>query len=155
MTIQETLRLEKLGNLPISHPACVDPGTSLDETLRLMREEEVGCVLVCEGERLVGIFTERDVLNKLFGRKVDLKAAVATLMTRDPATLTLDHSLGEAVKMMTEHGYRHIPLCDRQGKRAGLIAARDVVHYIAEHFPAEVVNLPPRLHQHFTTPEGA
>ena len=155
MTIEETLRNEKLGNLPISHPACVNVGTSLDETLRLMREEGVCCVLVCEGERLVGIFTERDVLNKLFGRTIDTASAVEAFMTRDPATLTLDDSLGEAVRLMTERGYRHIPLCDRQGKRAGMIAARDLVHYIAEHFPAEVVNLPPRLDQHFTTPEGA
>ncbi len=155
MTIEEALRQERLGSLPISHPACVSVGTSLDETLRLMREEGVGCILVCNGERLVGIFTERDVLNKLFGREVDLKLPVDRFMTPDPATLTPDDSLGDAVRLMTERGYRHIPLCDRQGKRAGMIVARDVVHYIAEHFPAEVVNLPPRLHQQFSTPEGA
>jgi len=56
---------------------------------------------------------------------------------------------------MTERGYRHIPLLDERGRRAGMIAARDVVNYVAEHFPAEVVNLPPRLDQVFKTPGGA
>ncbi len=155
MTIEEALRNERLGNLPVSNPACVQVGTSLEETLRVMREEGVGCVLVCAGERLAGIFTERDVLNKLFGRPVNPLDPVDRFMTPDAMVLTLDDTLGEAVRLMTERGYRHVPLCDRQGRRAGMIAARDIVHYVAEHFPAEVVNLPPSLHQDFMTPEGA
>jgi CBS domain-containing protein len=154
-TIQEALREERLKSLPLSHPACVPPGTSLRDTLRLMREEAAGCVLVCDGERLIGIFTERDVLDKVFRGRVDREAPIAAYMTRDPHVLADDATLGDAVRLMTERGYRHVPLVDRQGRRAGLIAARDIVHFIAEHFPAEVVNLPPQLHQTFVTPEGA
>jgi CBS domain-containing protein len=155
MTIEQALRDERLGNLRLSDPACVPRGVSLEETLRLMREERVGCVLVCEGDRLVGIFTERDVLNKLIGSGVSESETVDRFMTPDPACLTPRHTLGDAVCMMTERGYRHIPLLDERGRRAGLVAARDIVNYIAEHFPAEVVNLPPRLDQKFNTPEGA
>ncbi len=155
MTIEQALRDEQLGSLPLSNPAWVPRGMSLEETLRLMREERVGCVLVCEGDRIVGIFTERDVLNKLIGSGVSESEAVDRFMTPDPACLTPRHTLGDAVRMMTERGYRHIPLLDERGRRAGLVAARDIVDYIAEHFPAEVVNLPPRLHQMFNTPEGA
>ena len=120
-----------------------------------MREQGLGCVLVCEGERLVGIFTERDVLNKLIGSGVSETETVDRFMTPQPASLTPRHTLGDAVRLMTEHGYRHIPLLDERGRRAGLVAASDIVNYIAEHFPAEVVNLPPRLNQVFNTPEGA
>ncbi len=155
MTIEQALRHEQLGNLPLSSPASVPPGTSLETTLRLMREQGVGCVLVCEGERLVGIFTERDVLNKLIGSGVSESESVDRFMTAHPASLTPRHTLGDAVRLMTQHGYRHIPLLDERGRRAGMVAARDIVHYIAEHFPAEVVNLPPSLHQVFNTPEGA
>jgi CBS domain-containing protein len=154
-TIQEALRDERLKSLPLSHPTCVPPALSLRDTLRVMRREQVGCVLVCNGDRLVGIFTERDVLNKLFGKPVDEDASIERFMTRDPRVLSVEDTLGDAVRLMTEHGYRHIPLVDPAGKRAGLVAARDIVRYIAEHFPAEVVNLPPRLHQSFITPEGA
>lgn len=155
MTIQEALREERLKSLPLSHPACVPRGTTLRETLEVMRRETVGCVLVCDGERLTGIFTERDVLNKVFAAGADQDASIEAYMTRDPKVLTGDDTLGDAVRLMTEHGYRNVPLVDGQGRRAGLIAARDIVHYIAEHFPAEVVNLPPGLHQTFVTPEGA
>jgi CBS domain-containing protein len=154
-TIQDALREERLKGLPLSHPTCVPPALSLRETLGVMRREQVGCVLVCDGERLVGIFTERDVLNKLFGAAVDEDAGIERFMTRDPEVLSVDDTLGDAVRLMTENGYRHVPLVDRAGKRAGLVAARDIVRYIAEHFPAEVVNLPPKLHQTFVTPEGA
>src|SRR5262245_30491598 len=67
MTVEEALREERLGSLPLPAPVCVSRGTSLKETLRLMREEGAGCVLVCDADRPVGIFTERDVLNKLIG----------------------------------------------------------------------------------------
>jgi CBS domain-containing protein len=155
MTVEQALKRERLGSLPLSSPACVPCGTSLEETLRLMRNRGVGCVLVCDGEALAGIFTERDVLNKLIGSGVSESEAVDRYMTRNPTSLTSGHTLGDAVRLMTEHGYRHIPLLDEGGRRTGLVAARDIVNYIAEHFPAEVVNLPPRLHQVFKTPEGA
>ena len=155
MTIEEALREERLRNLPVSKPTCVLLGTDLAETLSAMKNDGVGCVLVCDGDKLAGIFTERDVLNKLFGVEVDSKQSVEKFMTPNPEVLCEDDSLGDAVRLMTEHGYRHIPLVDAEGRRAGMIAVRDIVHYVAEHFPEEVVNLPPRLHQTFNTPEGA
>jgi CBS domain-containing protein len=155
MTIEQALRDERLGSVPGSDPTCVPRGTSLKDTLRVMRDEGVGAVLICDGERLVGIFTERDVLNKLIGNGISESEPVDRYMTADPAVLRQSDCLGDAVRMMTERGYRHIPLVDGQGHRAGMIAARDIVNYVAEHFPAEVVNHPPRLDQVFKTPEGA
>ena len=155
MTIEQALRDEKLGSVAVSNPTCVPRGTSLKDTLRVMREEGVGAVLVCEGERLVGIFTERDVLNKLIGNRISESEPVDRFMTPEPAVLRRTDCLGDAVRMMTERGYRHIPLLDGQGLRDGLISAKDIVNYVAEHFPAEVVNLPPRLDQEFKSPEGA
>lgn len=155
MTIEQALRDERLGSVAVSNPTSVPRGTSLRDTLRVMREEGVGAVLICEGERLVGIFTERDVLNKLIGNRISESEPVDRFMTPEPAVLRPTDCLGDAVQMMTERGYRHIPLIDGQGRRAGMIAARDIVNYVAEHFPAEVVNLPPRLDQEFKSPEGA
>jgi CBS domain-containing protein len=155
LTIEQALRKERLGSLPLFVPTCVSVGTSLGETLRLMRAEKVGVVLVCDGERLAGIFTERDVLNKLLEHGVDESEPVDRYMTPDPEALGLDDTLGDAVRLMTQHGYRNIPLLDEGGKRVGIVAARDIVHFVAEHFPAEVVNLPPKLKQTFKEPEGA
>ncbi len=154
MTIEQALRDARLGTLSLSDPACVPRGTTLGVTLRIMRENGVGCVLVCDGGRLVGIFTERDVLNKLIGSGISESEPVDRFMTPDPASLRRTDCLGDAVRMMTERGYRHIPVLDESGRRAGMIDARGIVNYVAEHFPAEVVNLPPRLDQVFQTPEG-
>lgn len=155
MTVEEALRRERIGSLPLPPPVRVARGTGLQDALQMMREEGAGCLLVCDGDRLAGIFTERDVLNKLFGKAAGEPRTIDALMTQNAATLTPGDSLADAIRLMTEKGYRHIPLIGGDGKVAGLIAANDIVHYIAEHFPVEVVNLPPELHQTFTTKEGA
>jgi CBS domain-containing protein len=155
MTIEEALRQEKICNLPLRDPAVVTPGTSLRDTLATMRAARGGAVIVCRDGRAVGIFTERDVLNKLFVPAVDEGQPIDRFMTPDPASLPSDATLGEAVRLMTEKGYRNIPLVDPQGRSAGMIAARDIVVYVAEHFPTEVANLPPNLEQDFKSPEGA
>lgn len=155
MTIEEALRRERLRALRLDTPVSVPSGTSLGESLRTMRDAGGAALLIQKDGRTIGIFTERDVLNKLFPGTVDDKLPIDRFMTPDPASLTLDATLGEAVRLMTEHGYRNVPLSDQEGKSAGLLSARDVVEYVAEHFPAEVANLPPGLNQQFATKEGA
>ena len=155
MTIEETLRRERLGSLPLSRPTCVHISTSLEENLRVMQPEGIGAVLVCDGEKLVGIFTERDVLFKVFPEKIDLRQPIEKFMTPDPKVLSTEDTLGDAVRLMTESGYRNIPLQDEQGRRAGMITTREIIKYVAESFPEEVVNLPPHPDQTFLAPEGA
>jgi len=155
MTIEEALRRERLQALRLAPAVSVASGTPLREGLRAMREAGGGALLILRDGKTIGIFTERDVLNKLFPGSVDVSLPIDRFMTPDPAGLTLDATLGEAVRLMTEHGYRNVPLQDRDGNSAGLLSARDVVQYVAEHFPAEVANLPPGLRQRFATKEGA
>jgi CBS domain-containing protein len=155
MTIEEALRRERLRALRLNAPVSVVSGTLLREGLRAMREAGGAALLILKDGKTIGIFTERDVLNKLFPGSVDVSQPIDRFMTPDPAGLTLDATLGEAVRLMTEHGYRNVPLRDRDGNSAGLLSARDVVQYVAEHFPAEVANLPPGLSQPFATKEGA
>ena len=155
MTIEEALRRERLGALKLPQAVTVPAGTALGEALRAMRASGGGAVLVARAGKVVGIFTERDVLNKLFPGPVNESNPVDAFMTPDPEVLSLDANLGDALRLMTEHGYRNVPLVDATGHPAGMIAARDIVEYVAEHFPAAVGNLPPRLNQQFKTPEGA
>ena len=155
-TVEEALKSERLAGLRLSDPACVPPGTSLREALAIMRRQGVGCILVCDGSRLAGIFTERDALYKLFGdRPVGEDQPIDAYMTPDPEMLLATDTLVDAVRLMTRKNLRHVPVREPGGKRIGLVAARDIVRYIAEHFPAEVMNLPPALQQNFLTPEGA
>ena len=153
-TVVEALQSERIRTLRLSEPVRVTPDTSLSDTLRAMKASGSGCTLVCEEGRVAGIFTERDVLNKIAGSEVDLTEAIRLHMIRDPSSLNPDDTLQQAIQLMVDKGYRHVPLADAQGREAGMVCAKDLVEYIAEHFPAEVVNLPPRLHQVMRKPEG-
>ena len=120
-----------------------------------MRRQGGDALLIKDGERLVGILTERDVLTRVFGAGADFGRPVADFMTADPNTLPADASLLEAMQAMERGHYRNVPLIDDQGELAGLLRQQDLLEYIAEAFPQEILNLPPRPHQLMDQPEGA
>jgi len=144
---EETLRTILIRDLALTPPLMVQKGSPLRAAIALMQEMQRPCLIVCEGEKVAGIFTERDVLYKLTQPGTDLTQPIDTAMTPDPATLGPESPVGTAIQMMTEQSYRHIPLEDRSGNCVGFVTARDIIVYIAEHFPTEVLNLPPRLGQ--------
>lgn len=147
-----------IGDLPTIRPAtCVAPTASIREATEKMRSQRVGCVLVEEAGRLVGVFTERDVLNKVTGQGLDLdRVKVSEMMTRDPECLTLDDGVAYALNKMNVGGFRHIPLVNDDGKPVGVVAMRNIVDYIVHLFPEEVLNLPPSpLHTISRAREGA
>jgi CBS domain-containing protein len=152
--LKTILTKDRIRSLRLSEPARVGPDTPLGETIKAMRGCSIGCAIVCEGRAVVGILTERDILNTVVGADVDMRLPVREFMTAKPGTLRPGDTLAEAIRLMTVKGYRHIPLVDEQGRDAGMVCAKDIVEYIAEHFPAEVVNLPPRLHQVMRKQEG-
>jgi CBS domain-containing protein len=155
MLIETTLRESKIRHLGLSPVASVEPGTILGDVMNIMKTKRAACVLICENDRVKGIFTERDLLTKVIGASVDPGTPIDQFMTPDPRTLRLDDSVGDAISVMHEGGYRHIPLVDAQKRVTGILEVRDVIHFLAEHFPAEVLNLPPRVDQIMGAPDGA
>jgi CBS domain-containing protein len=100
--------------------------------------------------------TERDVLMKIVARDVDYDEPVDGFMTSDPLTLTPDDTIGEAISLMNEHGFRNVPIISAStGEAISLFRIQDVIDYLAEAYPEKVLNLPPRPHQLLRTPEGA
>jgi CBS domain-containing protein len=133
----------------------VPQGTTIGQAARIMKEHRVGCVLVEDGGKLVGIFTERDILTKLVGTGYDpAKVAVDGVMTRDPETLTPEDPIAFALQRMSVGGYRHIPLVDSAGHPVGILSVKDIVDYLAEHFPEEILNIPPEPGRQPRIPEG-
>jgi CBS domain-containing protein len=150
-----SLKQEKIKVLRRHEPITIDSGTSLGEAIKAMQAAKGDCVLVCDNNQLAGIFTERDVLLKVLGREVDLAQPVERFMTREPDTLTLEDTVGQALEMMERGGFRNIPLVDGNGAVSGILRNQDVLEYVAEAFPEEILNLPPRPHQKMEEPEGA
>lgn len=100
--------------------------------------------------------TERDVLMKVVARNVDHDDPVDNFMTREPLTLTPDDTIADAITLMNRESFRNVPIIDAAtGKAIAIFGIQDVVNYLAESFPEQVLNLPPRPHQLMKTRDGA
>ncbi|MDT4952483.1 MAG: hypothetical protein QOJ02_621 [Acidobacteriota bacterium] len=133
---------------------CIRPDTTLSEAVEQMKKDEGGCAIVCNEEGgIVGIFTERDLLNKIVGQGIDMNAPVRDWMSTEVETLTPDATVGDAVRVMNEKSYRNIPLV-KDNQLIGSISVFDVITYLAESYPKETMNLPPVPAQVMDTPEG-
>ena len=147
---------DKILSLQLPPPLSVASGSSVRQVIDTVQRHRTGAVLVSEGKRLVGIMTERDVLMKLIRRDVSYDDPVDRFMTPNPRTLTPDSTIGEAITLMTDEGFRNIPIVDAAtGEAVGLFRVQDVIDHLAESFPEHVLNLPPRTDQKLETAEGA
>ncbi|MBS1790368.1 MAG: CBS domain-containing protein [Acidobacteria bacterium] len=155
MSIAAKLSELKIRHLPLREPVLAERQASIRTTVEAMKSKRLGCALICEKGKLVGLFTERDLLNKVIGEQVGYEHAVERVMTPEPAKLSLDDSVIDAMRLMEEGDYRNIPLIDQQGQAAGVLTVHDLVSYFAEHFPKEALNLPPNPAQSMRHAEGA
>lgn len=98
------------------------------EASRLMAEKRIGALLVLEDGRIVGIFTERDALNKVLAGGLDPEATqLSSVMVKEPQTIGSDKPLAYALLMMAEGGFRHVPVVDAGGLPIGMLSARDAL----------------------------
>ena len=137
-------------------PVTVPPGTPLAECIRAIQRTGTGdSVFVCDADgRLSGVLTERDIFGRIVAGRVDLGQPVEHLMTTEPRTLELDDTIRDAIVMMETGRYRNVPLVDAAGRLVGVVRQSDIIKYLAESFPEELLNLPPRPHQRMKAPEG-
>jgi CBS domain-containing protein len=137
------LAVASVGDLGVRPCAKVTTDTPLGSVVDEMKSHGRGCVLVVDGDKLVGIFTERDVLNRIdHSNAVWTQVAVGKIMTPRPVVIRPEDSLAEAIHRLTEGHRRHLPVVDERGIR-GVISIRDILAYIAGRFPEEMMNLPP------------
>jgi CBS domain-containing protein len=139
---QLSLQSEGVGSAYPDQPLAASANENVGQVLQLLRAQRTGAVLICEGEKLVGILTERDAL-KLMASGANLKMPVREVMSSEPATILSTATVGEAIRVMAEGGYRHLPIVDGDGKPTGMVAVHGIVHYLVDHFPETVYNLPP------------
>ena len=116
MDLAKNLKIDSVSRLHPAAPLVVPPTHSVAEAVEAMRRQSVGCVLVCEGERIRGIFTERDLLRRVLAVGKPLSTPVGLCMTPDPVTVHRKESIASAVRRMTEGGYRHLPVVDESGR---------------------------------------
>ena len=124
----------------------IDISASTNEAIDLLLANEIGAAPVIENGYLRGIFSERDVLNKILNTQVgDLdEISVKEFMIADPQTAQPEDSMNTAILLMARGRYRHVPIVDTENRPIGMVSIRDVISYLIEEFPQEVLTLPPK-----------
>jgi CBS domain-containing protein len=148
---------EKLKSLTRRDPLTVAPGTSLQACLDRIRETGTAdsVFVIDDAGRLLGVLTERDIFGRLVSPNADLSQPVERLMVDHPNTLHLDEPVRRAIELMQTGRFRNVPLVDDDGVLVGVVRPVDVLKFLAEAFPEELLNLPPRPHQLMDATEGA
>ena len=139
------LATDTIAVLSPAEPICLSDSATVHEAVQIMLARRQAGVLVTDGAgRLVGIFTERDVLTRVVGKDLDARRTpLAAVMTRNPEALTARDRVAYAVHCMSVAGYRTIPLVDPEGRPIGVVTVSDVVRWLANLFPEAVLNLRP------------
>ena len=152
-SLESLLGSVRIRELPRRAACRVETTTSLSEVYDRLRHEHAVAVLVYEGDDLVGIFTERDILNRT-ALEAELDRPIGDFMTREVVTVEASDRLSEAIRLMTDRHIRHLPLCEQGVSDGRLVGGRDVLRLIADYYPDALLNLPPRLHQRLDREEG-
>jgi CBS domain-containing protein len=131
----------KIADVMTQRPRAVTAQTTVREAARLMDEEDVGSLpVVDEGERLVGILTDRDVAVRVVGRGLDSDTTVVgDVASREVVALTPDHDLDDALRLMAQEQVRRVPIVVRERQLVGMLAQADVAHAGKEKTTGEVV----------------
>jgi CBS domain-containing protein len=154
MELARNLKIDSVSRLQPEQPVIVAPSATVTAAVAALRENKAHCLLICDGPELVGVFTERDLLRRVIARKLDWEVSVSDVMTPSPVTVELKDPIRVAIRRMEKGGYRNLPVVDEAGRPVGLLSVMQIVHYLVEHFPVAVYNLPPDPHNWPATPEG-
>jgi CBS domain-containing protein len=119
----------------------VGPDTLVTECVRIMSTKKIGALIVMDGEKLVGIFTERDALNKVLAAGLEpSRTKVSDVMTKDPYSIPPTTTVGEAMELVTKRRFRHLPIV-KNGKVLAVISSGDLTHWLVKEQVGEVQEL--------------
>lgn len=130
------LGLLKIATVP---PATVAASATVHDAVELMKRGNVGAVAVVEDEKLVGIFTERDLMIRVVSPGMDpATTRVSEVMTRDVVSARRDMAYGDALRMMVGKHFRHIPVVDEEHRVTGMLSVRDLYEHAVESLSHEL-----------------
>ena len=133
--IEASIMETSLAALHPKSPVMVPPEASVAEVIQILCEEHIGCVLVGNKDEVVGIFSERDALNRLADQyRERASLPISQFMTADPEQLDLGAPIAFALDRMSIGSFRHLPIT-RHGRLEGIISTRDILRFLSESYP--------------------
>jgi CBS domain-containing protein len=116
----------------------VGPDTPVAECVRTMTSKRIGALIVMDGERLAGIFTERDALNKVLAAGLDpVSTKISAVMTKDPFCIPPGTTVAEAMELVTTRRFRHLPVVEN-GRVLAVVSSGDLTHWLVKDQVGEV-----------------
>lgn len=135
--VERSLLTDRVKLFQGRQPLVVRPDTPVRDVLRLLADNRVGCVLIGEERKAIGIFTERDVLLKLGEKAVEYGSRpVSDFMTSKVESLPPSAKIAFAVHRMDMGGYRHVPVVNENGETVGIFSVRDILGYLTKKLAA-------------------
>ena len=121
----------------------ISPDATVYQAIERMVEHNVGSIVVLDGDRLAGIFTERDYLRRIaLQGRTSRETRVADAMTAAPlVSVGPDATVDGCLRLMTDHKIRHLPVLDADGALAGVVSIGDCVRAVAQHARSEAEDL--------------
>lgn len=152
--VEVLLREKKIYQIVNPKLVQASPDITIEDALKLMQENKSGYIVIAKNKKVVGIFTENDVIIKILEHDVDYKQPVSEFMQKDPQVLKMADDVGTAIDLMGQGNSYHIPLVDEKGNLVNVLSVRTLIRFLSEFYPTEIYNLPPRHDQIMATPEG-
>ena len=131
---------QTIRDLMTRSPRTIDSAGSAVDAARLMRDEDVGLIPIVESDRLVGTVTDRDIAVRLVaGGKSPETTHVADIASRELVTIDPDQDVDEAMRLMSKHQVRRLPVVEEDGKLVGIVAQADIAKHVAAAQTGDVV----------------
>lgn len=145
MPVTDDLATLRVSDLDLGRYVAVDPSRSVAKTVEAMSDAGYSCACVIDDGRLVGVFTQRDVLMRVLGRPRVCGLPISDEMTRSPRTMKADQSLAEGMAIMTEWWVRSVPVLDDKDQLAGTLSWYTLMRTMAEFLgrPADEKEMEP------------
>ncbi len=117
----------KVREVMTASPTTIQPSTTVVEAARLMRDEDVGPLPIAEGDRLVGMLTDRDIVVRAIADNKDPKTTTAgEVASKQLVTIDPEQTIDEAARLMAQHQVRRLPVAEEDGRIVGIVAQADV-----------------------------
>ena len=127
--------------------ATLEPGATIVEAARMMAYLRIGALMVVEGEKLVGIFSERDALTRVLAKELDpATTTLAQVMTSDPITISPDATVQQALDIMAAKGFRHLPVIE-DTRIVAIVSIRDLYRSVKDQMESDILLLAETLLQ--------
>lgn len=135
---EKALMEDAVADLTIEPFETIGPDATVEAALQAMARHDIACLMIVDDDRrLLGVFSERDVLNQIVGQYEQLKAVpVRAVMTNDPLAVYVTDAPAKAINVMAIGGFRHVPVLDTDNRVVGIIGPRRMTAYLADRFAA-------------------